>query len=601
MNNDIVSNNSELVAVGLIRKINLNDYSVNIVQKVRDLNFLYRYDKRNNVFLKNGHVNSFVYTVVGSRVVIMKIMEQEVLGQSVSLKAVIVGYIEGNQFHNGFAFLPIIESECFSLTHEMLSVMFELNDANKITIGQDLENDLIDVKVDKNLYFLSHLGVFGVTGSGKSNTLAKHLNLFIDELIENEVKTHSVMGNIVLFDLNNEYKDRIYNNSNKIKHIDFNDGYKMPYIFGLIINDILINSLVLDSEVNRGFVQDIIKEFYKYKENGAGVIGKLIDDCSVANELGLLQLFLFVNNEFTIIDKVTNMGEEELINFCNLDYKNLANFKGSSLPQLIEPLRGGLGKLKDTNDEIVFLLIMILYVVKAKNGKNLNYVEPLVQRTASLIKVLIENFENFNDKIYEKNTIDKDTDDKGTKNLFSSIFEDKILLNICVDSKSDAERDIIISIISSMLLKIQREKRNKPDKIENVINIVIDEAHNVLGNFNNEDDDKIFSTEFIFNRIIKEGRKEGVFLTVVTQMPSKISNTILSQLQNYYVHRLINEKDIKAIPNSLILSSQVGLLSKLNVGEALVFGKALPTSRIIKITKLGENEAPNSNDIKLFK
>lgn len=48
-----------------------------------------------------------------------------------------------------------------------------------------------------------------------------------------------------------------------------------------------------------------------------------------------------------------------------------------------------------------------------------------------------------------------------------------------------------------------------------------------------------------FEEIIKEGRKFGVFLTIGSQRPSDISDTIISQLHNYFIHRLVNEEDVR--------------------------------------------------------
>jgi hypothetical protein len=51
--------------------------------------------------------------------------------------------------------------------------------------------------------------------------------------------------------------------------------------------------------------------------------------------------------------------------------------------------------------------------------------------------------------------------------------------------------------------------------------------------------------------MIKEGRKFGVFLTLASQRPSDISPTIISQLHNYFLHRLINNEDIRAVEKTI--------------------------------------------------
>lgn len=55
-----------------------------------------------------------------------------------------------------------------------------------------------------------------------------------------------------------------------------------------------------------------------------------------------------------------------------------------------------------------------------------------------------------------------------------------------------------------------------------------------------------------FEEIIKEGRKFGTFLTISSQRPSDISDTIISQLHNYFIHRLVNEEDLRKIYRTIL-------------------------------------------------
>ena len=55
----------------------------------------------------------------------------------------------------------------------------------------------------------------------------------------------------------------------------------------------------------------------------------------------------------------------------------------------------------------------------------------------------------------------------------------------------------------------------------------------------------------VFEEIIKEGRKFGVFMTIASQRPSDISSTIVSQLHNYFIHRLVNDEDLTKVRHPL--------------------------------------------------
>ncbi len=85
----------------------------------------------------------------------------------------------------------------------------------------------------------------------------------------------------------------------------------------------------------------------------------------------------------------------------------------------------------------------------------------------------------------------------------------------------------------------------------------------------------------VFERIAKEGRKYGVSLLVVSQRPSDVSRTILSQCNNFVVLRLTNDVD-QSVVRRLMPDSMAGLtdmLPLLDVGEAFLLGDAvlLPT------------------------
>jgi uncharacterized protein len=84
------------------------------------------------------------------------------------------------------------------------------------------------------------------------------------------------------------------------------------------------------------------------------------------------------------------------------------------------------------------------------------------------------------------------------------------------------------------------------------LTIIIDEAHNILSteSFREAESWKDYRLE-TFEEIIKEGRKFGVFVTIASQRPSDISATITSQAHNYFIHRLINDRDLKTIASAV--------------------------------------------------
>ncbi len=100
-----------------------------------------------------------------------------------------------------------------------------------------------------------------------------------------------------------------------------------------------------------------------------------------------------------------------------------------------------------------------------------------------------------------------------------------------------------------------------------------------------------------FERIAKEGRKYGVGIVVISQRPSEVSRTVLSQCNNFVALRLTNAEDQNVVKRLLpdSLGGFTDLLPVLDTGEALVVGDAsLLPSRI----RINEPEAhPSSNTV----
>ena len=104
-----------------------------------------------------------------------------------------------------------------------------------------------------------------------------------------------------------------------------------------------------------------------------------------------------------------------------------------------------------------------------------------------------------------------------------------------------------------------------------------------------------------FEEIIKEGRKFGTFVTISSQRPNDISSTITSQAHNYFIHRLINQKDLATI------SSAVSFIDKLTeesiptlpTGTCIFSGVATQMPLKISIKELDGHLKPTSETIKL--
>src|SRR5262249_17785861 len=101
--------------------------------------------------------------------------------------------------------------------------------------------------------------------------------------------------------------------------------------------------------------------------------------------------------------------------------------------------------------------------------------------------------------------------------------------------------------------------------------VVLEEAHLYL----REHEGSIASS--MVQRIAKEGRKYGFGVMIVSQRPSEVDGTILSQCGSLIAMRVANEVDRAQIRGAVsdTLESLTGMLPVLRTGEAVVFGECV--------------------------
>jgi uncharacterized protein len=97
-------------------------------------------------------------------------------------------------------------------------------------------------------------------------------------------------------------------------------------------------------------------------------------------------------------------------------------------------------------------------------------------------------------------------------------------------------------------------------------------------------------TRRAIGRIAKEGRKYGASLCIVTQRPSELDSTVLSQCSTMFAMRLASEKDKDIMAQAAGASSQgtLNFLSSLADREAIAFGEAIPTPMRMKFADYRE-------------
>ena len=132
------------------------------------------------------------------------------------------------------------------------------------------------------------------------------------------------------------------------------------------------------------------------------------------------------------------------------------------------------------------------------------------------------------------------------------------------------------------------------------LNIIVDEAHQILSeqSFRETESWKDYRLE-TFEEIIKEGRKFGVFLTISSQRPQDISQTITSQAQNFFIHRLLNEQDIKSIARAVSYIDKLAheSIPTLPTGTCIFSGTASQRPVKVNIKELPAERQPMSQTL----
>ena len=145
----------------------------------------------------------------------------------------------------------------------------------------------------------------------------------------------------------------------------------------------------------------------------------------------------------------------------------------------------------------------------------------------------------------------------------------------------------------------KRDVATPPDK---TIHLIIDEAHNILSQSSVREQEswKDYRLE-LFEEIIKEGRKFGIFLTIASQRPADISPTIVSQVHNFFIHRLVNDRDLALLENSITTLDRLsrGMIPNLARGCCVVTGTSFELPMILQMDILEKSRQPDSEDVNL--
>lgn len=470
------------------------------------------------------------------------------------------------------------------------------NKQNKYEIGKVVLNDDIPFLIDINKFFASHIAILGNTGSGKSNTLASLYENMLNMKSGNEKKFAELMknkSNLLVIDTNGEYTSSFIDNEFKrlirINLRESESEFQIPLMctnsedWGVMLNatdktqqpllDRTFADLNKISDVNQ--LIDIIEN--KTKQLMKIIINSNKSNIQKINAIKSLKTliteYLIKYNDDSIVSNYLNNFFDFSINYTDLFVsgkkltseqmeEHINSFAISTLVSLTRDVQVGIDELE------FFLNLNYQYNVNAFEI-NENYIGPLLSRFNSMKN----NFKKIFSSSNEKNDFVK------------TIFEDKIIAILDISLVNSKFKVALSSLIANKLYKCYEEKEVRKKQ---TLSIIIDEAHNYLNSKTIENEDKMaLRTLEVFEKIIKEGRKFGVYMTISSQRPADISPTILSQCHNYVIHRLANPNDIKQINNvvSFVDQKSIDMLPILAPGQAIFSGTAFLNPTLVQVNK----------------
>ena len=149
-----------------------------------------------------------------------------------------------------------------------------------------------------------------------------------------------------------------------------------------------------------------------------------------------------------------------------------------------------------------------------------------------------------------------------------------------------------VTVISKMIFDFATEL---PERGKFPFHIIIEEAHRYV----QMDRDQQLLGYNIFDRITKEGRKYGVLLGLITQRPSELSDTSISQCSNFIILRTLHPKDLdyikQMVPN--VSDEIMAHLKTLQPGNAIAFGSAFKVPVDIKMDMPNPQPKSSSSNI----
>ncbi|MFT6925863.1 MAG: hypothetical protein ACJAZP_001455 [Psychromonas sp.] len=489
--------------------------------------------------------------------------ESKLFNEKRLIKVELVGESIGYDFERGISQFPSISEEVHLVTEDDLKKIYGEKNDRKIVIGKLSSSDSINVSVDLDSLVSRHSAVLGSTGSGKSTSVASLLRAIITSH-GNDVVMPS--ARVVLFDIHGEYASALWDIAT-VYSITPIAGEKNFYIPYWCVSPYSLCSFLCgqNESLSNKFMELVLEEKRGYAEKRVELN---IDPVKVTAMTPLPFRLKKIWYDLVHYDNVNYLEKEK----TNSSYMNKGCAEDLIAPVFNPPgtaskppFKGGNQLWRKQLEQMRSILLDDQYSFLLKPG-------------------------DWTPDIH--NEIQKDLHE-----LISTWLSNGKPISILDLSGMPSSRlELLLGSVIEVLFESAIWGRYLDDGMnKNPLLLVMEEAHRYLSIDNNG------LAKNMVRRIAKEGRKFGVGTMLVSQRPSEIDETILSQCGTLFSLRINNATDRARVKSAMAdgLSGIIDALPILRTGEAIVTGEAAKLPMRFKFRIPQEGQFPDSKDPKI--
>lgn len=488
------------------------------------------------------------------------------------LRMILVGEQVGSSFERGVLQSPTSGDQVHLVTNEDLRIVYGGYDAkSSIVIGNQSASEGLAAQLDMDKLISRHSAILGATGSGKSNAVS----IVVKAIAEKPFPS----ARVLMIDPHGEYASSLSGKCRVFRvgaNVEASEQELCVPFWALPFKELMAIFPGKLSDQNEDYIRAKVLEL---KRISALAIGNLREEAITADSpipFSINQLWFDLDNFERITFKADRTTPEELIlqgeptTLRSNQYPTAG--LGSSAPFLNNKAKGILGFLDGMRSRLLDQSYNFLF---RPNGYS-----------PSLIGASVNDLPQ----------------------LFSTWFGHGYPISILDLSAIPSN---IMQTISGCILKITYDalywgQNTLVGGKKQPLLLVLDEAHAYL----KSGEDSISSRTV--QAISKEGRKYGVGLLLVTQRPSELDETVLSQCGSIIALRMTNSRDKGHVSSAMQdeLREMADVLSSLRTGEAIISGEAVRIPSRVKFfqadnaykssdpiaSKLWTNPRPNAEN-----